>query len=308
MRKIGLALGGGGARGLAHVGILRAFENRRIPVHCISGTSMGAIIGAAYSVEPDSVTLEQKVRDALKSKVFSKMRFDAFKKDSKEGFISRARRFLTNGYFYIIEETRVGMLELEQLEAIVELLVPDIRISDTIIPFSCVATDLSAGRARTFEKGSLRNAVMASASIPGLFPPVLIDGDYYSDGGQVNNTPVNAVKKLGAEVAIACEVKCTLLRYDKFEKARDVLSRSNNITEILLHELQLKDADFVISPPIKHLHWTDFDKIDVIIKKAEEEAYAQIRKLDLESKPAGFFQRIKSLFAKTPSNNQNSLT
>lgn len=293
-KRIGLALGGGGARGLAHIGVLRAFEKRNVPVHCISGTSMGAIIGAAYAVEPDSAMVEQKVRGVMGSELFAKMRFDAFRKNRAEqgGLMGRARRFLRNSWFHIIEETRVGMLELELLEEVVNALLPDIRVEDTPLRFSCVATNLSEGREMVFEKGPLRAAVLASASIPGIFPPVLIGGDYYDDGGQVNNTPVNAVRRLGAEVAVACEVKSRVGRYDSFEKARDVLFRANYITGVLLHELQLKDADLVISPPVKHLHWTDFDKMDVLIEKAEEEANAQLNSLDLAAKPAGFFRRV----------------
>jgi NTE family protein len=298
-KKIGLALGGGGARGLAHIGILRAFEKRGVPVHCISGTSMGAIIGAAYAVEPDSGMLEQKVGRIMDSELFTKMRFDAFKKNTEKqgGLMHKARKFLRNSWFHIIEETRVGMLELETLEEVVNALIPDIRMDETPVPFSCVATNLSEGCEMIFEKGSLRTAVLASASIPGIFPPVLIGGDYYDDGGQVNNTPVRAVRRLGADIAVACEVKSRVGRYDSFEKARDVLYRANYITGVLLHELQLKEADLVISPPVKHLHWTDFDKIDVLIKKAEEEANIQLDTLDLAAKPAGFFRRLSEAFS-----------
>lgn len=299
MKKIGLALGGGGARGFAHIGILKAFEAAKIPVCCISGTSMGAIIGGAYAADPDARRLENNVRELLASEVFSVMRFDLFKKSGKEhepGIISKTKNLILNSYIHIVEETKVSLIGLGKLEEAVNFIVPDIDIAETKIRFSCTATDLSKGVGKLFEKGSLRRAVLASASIPGIFPPVLINGSYYCDGGQVNNTPVAAVKAMGADFAVACEVKSDLKHYESFQKARDVLFRANNVTNVMLHELQLKDADMVISPPIKHLHWTDFDKIDAIISGSEKEAQLKLSQLKKHTGKPDFIQKILRFF------------
>lgn len=299
MKKIGLALGGGGARGFAHIGIIRAFENAKVPVHCICGTSMGAIVGAAYAVDPDSRRLERNIREVMHSELFAKMKFDVLKDNGKEkkGLLHKTKNFIRSSFIHIVEETKVSLIGLDKLEEVINFLIPDTEITETKIRFSCVATNLTLGGEKVFSKGSLRQAVLASASIPGVFPPVLIDGVYCADGGHVNNTPISGVKALGAEYSVACEVKSAPQPYERFEKARDVLFRAEYLAGLALHSLQMKEADMVISPPIKHLHWTDFDKIDMIIAKAEKEAAQKILGLRTESTAAALLRKIGRIFS-----------
>ena len=282
MRKIVLALGGGGARGLAHIGVLKAFEKAGRPIYGISGTSMGAIVGACYAVNPDISLVEKKVKAALLSPLFAAIKLHMFsdgEKESKKSILKKARTFIKNGYLVLAERTKYSVVELKKLEELIGALVPDIEIKHTKIKFNCVSTDLSDGRMKIFTEGSLRTAVLASASIPGIFPPVEIAGSFYCDGGAVNVTPVDGAQLLGGDFIVASNVKSKLVPWDAKPTAGEIFRRSNYITGILLNEMLLKKSDFVISPDIRHLHWTDFDKIDFIVERGEESAAKEMRRL-----------------------------
>ncbi len=298
-KKIGLALGGGGARGLAHLGILRAVEGSRMPIHCISGTSMGAIIGACYAVEPDIRFVETKIRNVLTGSLFANLRIDYFKDTDKEpekGFLPRTKALIIDGIMRIIGEAKYSYLPEKKLEQFINLLLPDIDIKKTRICFSCVATDLTNGKEKVFTSGSLRRAVLASSAIPGVFPPVEIDGIYYNDGGSVNVTPVKAAEMLGSDFIVACDVKSKVMRWEKPEKANEILNRSNYITGALLNEYNLRSAAVVIAPPVKHIHWTNFDKIDFLVQKGYESAMEKLPEIKPAFKDKNVFDKFAGIF------------
>lgn len=300
-RKTGLALGGGGARGLAHIGILKVLEREKIKVDCISGTSMGAIIGACYSITPDIGAVERAISQVMKSPLFAKIKLNVFKHgedNKKRTFFSKAQDFIKNGYLHLVEETQYSLLGLDTLEGIINALLPDIDVSDTRLPFACVATDLTNGAEKIFTTGPLRRCVLASASIPGVFPPIKINDVYYNDGGAVSTTPVAAVKKLGANFIIGCDVKSKIIKWNNPEKAKEIISRSDYITGVLLHELQLKCADVVISPQVRHLHWTEFDKMAFISAEGEKAAQARVHLIHSKLTIKGFTGMLRGWWEK----------
>ncbi len=299
MKRIGLALGGGGARGLAHIGVLRVLEKEKLPLWCIAGTSMGSIIGACYAVHRSAAVVEKKLSDALASSIFHKMRFDKLKdasENDKRSFLQRAQSFIKDGYLMFVEQTQYGYLQLEALETLVASLVPDIDIADTAIPFACVATDLTNGRGKVFTKGPLRKCVIASSAIPGVFPPIQIDGIYYNDGGAVSVTPLATVKSLGGELLIASNVKSRIMRWEKPEKAREIIARCNYVTGVLLNEAHLKEADVVISPEVGHMHWTAFDKMEFMIKKGEAAASVKMLEIKMKLGYQSLIDKLRGMF------------
>jgi len=301
MKRVGLALGSGGARGLAHLGIIRALEEAKIPIYCLSGSSMGALIGASYAIDPNINNLEAKVREILLGSSFNKMRLNFLNNPApkdKKNFLKKTRNLIIEGYLNFVKETQVSFMSLEKLEDIISQFLPDIDIAETKLPFACVATNLNNGREQIFTKGPLRKCVMASSSIPGVFPTVNIDGHYFTDGRYVNTTPIKAAKLLKADYVIACDVKSKAMRWDKPEKATRLISRSNYITSILLHEHQLKEADIIISPRVKHIHWTGFDKINFLIKKGAQATALKIPQIKADLKKTDFLKKLKSFFSK----------
>jgi len=298
MKKTALVLGGGGARGLSHIGVLNVLQKENIPIDMIVGTSMGSIIGACYAVNPNAKEVEANVRKALAGSAFANMKLDTFqhKSDEKRNIFDKAQEFIKYGYIQIAEHTKYAILGIEKLEEIIHSLVPDIDIRETKIPFSCVATDLTNGDEKVFNRGSLRQCVLASSSIPGVFPPIEIDSIYYSDGGSANVTPVSTARNRGAGLIIACDVKSKIVRWStKPEKAIDIITRSNYITGVMLNNLIIRDADVLMMPDVKYLHWYDFDKINFIITEGEKAAALAIPKIKAKiemSNIAGFFKNL----------------
>jgi NTE family protein len=298
MKKTSLVLGGGGARGLAHIGVLKALEKEKIRFDMIVGTSMGSIIGAAYAVNPDAGQVEALIRSALKCSAFASMKLNLFteKPEDQKNIFEKAGDFIKYGYIHIAEHTKYSLLDIEKLNQIINDILPDIDMSQTKIPFYCVATDLTNSAEKVFSKGSLRKAVLASSSIPGVFPPILIDGVFYCDGGSVNVTPVSAARGLGAKVILAVDVKSQVMKWEKPEIAKEIVSRSNYVTGVILNNIALSDADIIIRPAVKQLHWSDFDKTDMIIKEGEIATAAMSPRIKARLNPLSLIERIKSIF------------
>lgn len=299
MKKTGLVLGGGGARGLSHVGVLKVLEKNGVKADCVAGTSMGAIIGACYAACADAGEVESRVRKALSGTFFSKMKFNILREKTpreKKTIFSKAQDFIKYGYLHIVEETKYSLLAIDSLEKIISELLPDADIRDLKLPFACVATDLTNGRGKIFTEGPLRARVLASSSIPGVFPPVSIDGVYYSDGGAVSVTPVPAAKLLGADFTIAVDVKSKIIHWEKPEMAKEIISRCNYITGVLLNDIQIKEADAVISPAVKYMHWSEFDKLDFMIHEGEKAASAKLLEIKARSVYRGITSGILGFF------------
>jgi len=172
-RRVGLALGGGGARGIAHVGVLRVLEQEKIPVDCIAGTSAGSFVGAAYAA---GLRGDQLLKLALEIK----WRHIARPVWPRHGFFSFAR-----------------------MESYITSLMGDLTFGDLEIPYAAVTADLKTGERVVLKEGRVAPAVRASCSVPGIVTPVPLNGRLLVDGGIVDNLPISVVRELGADVVIA---------------------------------------------------------------------------------------------------------
>ncbi|MGE4385373.1 MAG: patatin-like phospholipase family protein [Endomicrobiaceae bacterium] len=302
--KKAIALGGGGARGLAHIGVLKVLEENGIKFDCIAGTSMGAIIGALYAIEQDAEKLRKTLKEYFFNVMFSKLNMqkmqDETQASSARSLIRKAREFVKYGS----SDSSNSFLSHSMLEEMVDSLLPDIDISDTKIPFACVATDITNGKEKVFTKGSLRKLVLASASIPGVFPPVNIDDIWYTDGAHVNVTPVSAAKLLGADFIIASDVKSKLKTLEALPvNSKDIMNRCNFIANYLFYEVLIKEANVVIEPNIKQISWSEFNKFNLMVSEGEKAASAQMDLLKKEinkfNTPVSRCKRILKNFLRT---------
>jgi len=181
-KKLGLALGGGGARGLAHIGILKVMERINIVPDIISGTSMGGIIGAAYACG---------------------MELDQLEKTTIE--LTRMRNLIQIVH---LRQPIKGLIDPVKLKKMLASIIPeDISFEQLKIPLAVCATDLNSGKAVGLHQGNLLTAVMASCALPGVFPPVCIGDNYLVDGGVLNNLPVDLAYRLGSELVVAVDVQ-----------------------------------------------------------------------------------------------------
>ncbi len=268
--KVGLALGGGGARGLAHIGVLKVLERENIPIDLITGTSMGAIIGGVYALKKDISAVEKIAQKYSKISEFNiDFSFSEKERKDKPFFLKKMSDFLKKGYILNLELRRKYINDGEGIKKIIKDLVGDKTFTDTKIPFAAVAADLVKGEKVILDQGILFDALLASASIPGMFPPVILGKKILVDGGIVDVVPIEAAQSLGANFVIAVNMSQAIKKRVEFNNAVEIFFRSDSITSAELRKLQLSYADIVITPKVGRFHWSDFSKPEQCIREGE---------------------------------------
>lgn len=296
-KKIGLALGGGGARGLAHVGVIKVLMKKGIKPDCIMGTSMGSIIGALFATTGDPDAVLNKVREYFTCDCYNKIKL-GFLEESEEatkndGLLDALSRFFRKKFFNVSLASQQSYISLEDYMENMAFLIDDIDIKDTKIPFAVVCTDVTAGEEIILTKGSLRQAVAASSAIPGIFPPIEFEGNTLLDGGWTNQLPTKPCRDMGADVVIAVDVASELEQDFDLDTGLDILRRMNAITRNTLTKIQSESADIIISPDVGTVSWTSFECIEgcmLLGEKAAKKSIPSIKKY-LKGHPS-LFERI----------------
>jgi NTE family protein len=273
-KRVGLALGGGGARGLAHIGVLRVLEKEEIPIDLIAGTSIGALVGGAYASGSSSDELQKKAEEYLNSHEFRSSTIRAFEAAHAKGEVGLAQKIETylRNHFYLIQAMfRPGILSNEDFQVTIDYFIPDIEIEETRIPFRAVATDLVSGEEITFSEGSLRQAVMASCAVPGAITPLKEGERLLSDGGIICRVPCSVARQEGADIVIAVVVD----RGIGSEELRNVVDVYLRVSEIMgerLKQYELANADVVILPEVGESHWSSFSQAMNLVDEGEKAA------------------------------------
>jgi NTE family protein len=249
--RIGLALGGGGARGIAHISVLRKIEELRIPIDCVAGTSMGALVGGLYASGMSVDDMEELVVSTDWPRLFDDSlerpeRSFRRKQDDRDS-LTTIGVGIKNGSLKVSP----GVLQGERILAMFERATLQVSAIDDFdrlpIPYRAVATDLNTGEAVVLDHGSLAMAMRASMSLPGIFQPVEVDGRVLLDGGLVNQVPVDVVRAMGADVVIAVDVGTPLAKLDRDASLLDVVSQISGMmttgnTRRQLTTLESKDV------------------------------------------------------------------
>ena len=278
--KICLALGGGAARGLAHLGVLKIFEDARVQFDMIAGTSLGALLGGLYASQPDAVYWMGRVEQYLRSFRSRKTRLEFLRRleqpeNTNHGFFSDMANLIRKGYFWGVTATKPAFISEKEYEAFIYPLIPDISVEQTKIPFGCVATDIRNGKRVLYTNGSLRRAVSASCALPGIFPPV-VDGDMLLvDGGWVERIPVRCARDMGADIIIAVDVSSEIGRFED-KMGLDVVLRADAVTRVYLNEILMQDADVILHPTVGATHWADFGNPRELYRQGEVEALKKL--------------------------------
>jgi len=227
--RVALVLGGGGARGFAHVGVLRVLEKEKIKVDLVVGTSVGSLIGALYAAEPNTFELEWKSFQLDKEDLFDFSFFAA----------------------------KTGPVKGEAVQQFLRANIKERRIEDFAIPFIAVATDLNTGEMVLFREGDVIQAVRASVSIPGVFTPARVGTRTLVDGGVVANVAVDVARDAGADIVIVSNITSNVVDHE-VEDVVSIILQSVNImmSKMAAHELQ--NADVVITPKIGDVGTLDF--------------------------------------------------
>lgn len=259
IRSAGLALGGGGARGWAHIGVLLALTEKNIRITHIAGTSIGAFVGAFYATEN---------LDVLR-KNFAHFNW-------KQGL----------GYFASVP-SKEGILSGRKISEFLEEHMGETSLEDTPIPLCTVATDLRIGQEITLKKGNITEAVRASIAVPGIFTPVQKGNSLLVDGGLINPVPVSTVREMGAELVIAVDLNMLptgpdtpLLFGDKQPNALEIIGASANIIEAGLTENRFAadPPDLLIRPDLTYVSYLDFSKGEECIQSGYDATISSLKK------------------------------
>lgn len=271
--KIGLALGGGAARAFSQVGVLAGLERHGIAVDLVTGTSMGAILGAMFVTQPDIAAVKTRLDDYLHSEEFAVSGFDFFRnlETQGEGMLFRLRRLMRRGVFNTLMVTRSALVSDEVAQSNFAYLVDDLAVEETRLPFAAVALDLRNGERVVLDRGRLREVIAASCAMPGVLNPVELDGRLLIDGGWAEAVPVLAARQMGADFVIAVEVGDGPEVFPPPRNALDVIGRADALARCALANIQLQSADFILTPHSDVSHWADFSTAEQAIASGEEE-------------------------------------
>ncbi|MEN9844183.1 MAG: hypothetical protein RLZZ612_2012 [Pseudomonadota bacterium] len=285
--RIGLVLSGGGARGFAHIGVLKALEKARVPVDVVVGTSMGAIIGGLYASGLDPHTLEAELMGIAWT--------DLFNRRAPRQSLSQRRKeddFELSPVLHIgfkEGEFRVptGVVSSRSLEWLLRRYTLHTRHAASFdalpTPYRAIATDMETGEAVVLGQGDLAAALRASMSVPGVFAPLELDGRILGDGGLVNNLPVDVAREMGVDVVIAVNIGTPLAGRDTLNS---VLGISTQMINILTEQnvqrsmAMLTRQDLLLIPPLGQHTSADFDKAPAIVELGH--AYAETVQAALE--------------------------
>ncbi|WP_026692140.1 patatin-like phospholipase family protein [Peribacillus kribbensis] len=246
--KIGLALGSGGARGFAHLGVLKVLSEEKIPVHMIAGSSMGALVGCFYAAGQDLEWL-YKLSKAFKRK-----------------------------YFLDFTVPKMGLISGKKIKDFIRIFTYGKQLEELSIPVSVVAADIKTGEKVLFTSGPIAEAVRASISIPGIFVPEVIDGRMLVDGGVVDRVPVSVARDMGADIVIGVEV--AHFKQDiEIQSIYDVILQSLDILQLEIVKNREFESNVMIRPRVEAFSSQAFTNIEEMISIGEEEARNNLDKI-----------------------------
>ncbi len=290
-RKATLALGGGGARGLAHLGAIEEIVRAGWTINRIVGISIGSLAGAMFAFDRDIDVVQRRALDYLLSPEFARKQQVLFSTGSADdetssggmfGWYHGLMGYLQSHQKLIRATTRRSFLPSAFLEDVVTHLLPDADLADAAIPIGVAAADLRTGKPVVLERGSVRDAVRASAALPGIFPPVEF-GDYLlCDLGVVAALPTRLARKHSEDPVIAVDVAGGLQTLEDCPTAMDVLTRIMDIGEVTFRGDLYADPDIVIAPDVSRVHWADFSQSQHVINLGRAAARSALEKTSLK--------------------------
>jgi len=292
--KVGLVLSGGGAKGAAHIGVLKVLEANKIPIDYIVGTSIGSYIGGWYALgyTPDQI---QEIMfntnwDKGYSDFISRENLLYADKQLRDKYNLTFRLGFSDGRLKMPSGLLLGQSALQLLKLSTDTVAVFASFDDLAIPYRAVATDISSSEAVVLERGSITQAMKASSTVPGALEPIEIDGKLLVDGGIVNNMPVDVARAMGADIIIAVDIGSPLLEKEQINSTVDVLGQLSTILTITTTNNQtalLTEKDILIRPDIAELSTTDFSILPIALEKGESAALAsqyQLAELSVSEK------------------------
>ena len=299
--KIGLVLSGGGARGAAQVGVIKVLEELRIPIDYIAGSSMGALVGAAYASGTSAAELEERLRgenwERLLTDESPRSDRSFLRKEEDQSRLLRLELGVKDGSLRLPPGAISGQKFDILFSQITRSVSPGVIFDDLPIPFRAVATNAETGRMVVFDRGRLTDVMRASMSVPGAIAPYQIGDQIYLDGGLTRNLPVDVVRAMGADVVIVVNIGTPLLKKNDIQTLVGVsLQMVNILTEqnVRTSIESLTKDDFLISPPLETIGATDFSLVGDAITIGAATTRGMSAALSRLSLPAGEYAAIRA--------------
>ena len=294
---LGIALAGGGGRGLAQIGVLKVLDEERVPVEFVAGTSIGALLGGLYALEGNAAAVESRIMELLEGgdarpppAIVRKFRALARRDPRSPDMpaLDRLRRYWILGQGLV----RPALADGSEIRELLDDLFGDATFADTRVPLAMTAVDLDSGRRMIFASGRLAEAVYASMALPGLLPPAAIDGLRLADGAFAEPVPVDTCRLLGAGRVIAVDVLGPPTESLPLRTSLEVVMRADEVARYTLEQENLLKADLIVTPEVEAADWADFSRPAERIavgERAARESLGAIRDL---------VERFESMFVR----------
>jgi len=293
--NLGIALGGGGAKGLAHIGVLEVLEEYGIKPTHVAGTSIGSVVGAIYCLRGSAKDLRDSAKNMIASEEFKNLELDKFYTNA-ENIFERFRNELFEKFFIGSLLFRKSHTKYDATKKIFGDILGKEQFKDCVVRFTCNALDIQSGEEVVFTHGPLADAVWASCAIPGIFPPFAQEARIMVDGGVIDNIPIEPVRGIGAKNVLAVY----LSKRPKFNGTPNtgfqINQRSYSFMKYHLDQRVLSQADLVVKPDVAGFHWADFSAIDALIERGRAAAINSINSIKSISKRGFHFRNFMKKF------------
>ena len=280
---LGLALGGGGSRGVAHIGVLQALHSSGISPDVIAGTSSGSTIGAMYAATLDPFWIENRFRKFMETDLFFKFRSGSLIDGrNEETFLEKVTTKVKQHYMVVLGLNKSYVASREVIKKAVDYLVPCDEFSELKIPMEIVAVDIQSGEEIIYHKGNLKESIIQSSSIPGFFEPTIKNEKIIVDGGVASPIPIETLKDK-VSIIMAVDITNNKLKPLQSPNMIEIMRRSDIITSLKLKAKLSSEADILVKPNVAGIHWSDFKNFDKLLysgKSAMEKVLNKLKNSD----------------------------
>jgi len=260
--RFGVALGGGGARGFAHLGVLQRLEELGLRPDIITGASMGALVGAVYTRTGAAAQAYQELDDLVESEPFKKLGLHLINVKGRggESFWHQVSTAIQDRIVINLAQSKPGLVKGDRIEEALQLVITDDTWSNQQNQFGIIATDLYSGEDVYFTEGSMLPAVMASIAIPGFLPPVVYQGRTLVDGGVSQQVPIRLARTMGADFVLAVDVGQDVTPQSDLDSAMAIMNQCENIRSCHYRDMLNLEADVLLTPEMPGVHWSAYDR------------------------------------------------
>jgi NTE family protein len=280
--KVGLALGGGVSRGFFHIGVIKALEKMKIKINVVSGTSVGAVIGGIYTLQPEAKALEERVYSIIqkhqKELLPLKDIFAPTNIEAKTLFFEKCLGLVKEFYIWNLRIIKPSLADFKTFFRIFKDLFKDFSFADCKLPFYATGVDVAKGEVVCLNEGHLSMAALASSAYPGFFPPIKWGDRILIDGGVLMPIPAKVIREK-VDFIIGINLESSGYYFPPIRSAMDVMNIADRIRYKKIIEDSLEGIDFLLAPDLESFPWGDFSKCLELVKKGEEQVYIYEKEL-----------------------------